>query len=184
MNAKEIAKQIIFRFEEVGLSITNIVLQKLLYYSKGWSLGLHGEPCFKNAIHAWEWGPVVPAAYKVYEKFGRNAIQIPNEGSIQPDLLLDAVVRVYGQISPFELSDLTHEEDPWINNYVEGEKEASKIPDSDLSEFFAGPARDWEIHLHFLDIYGDLRLGVRYRKTSRPISPEDQEEIIKRLAAV
>ena len=184
MNAKDAAKQIIFRFEEVGLPITNIVLQKLLYYSKGWSLGLVGEPCFKNAIHAWEWGPVVPTVYNVYEQYGKHAIEIPEEGEIQDNVLLDAIVRVYGQMKPFDLSDQTHEEDPWRTNYIVGNKAASKIPESELREFFAGPARDWEIHLHFLDVYGDLRLGVRYRKTSRPISPEYQKEIIDSLVAV
>ena len=184
MNAKEAAMQIIFRFGKVGLPITNIILQKLLYYSKGWSLGLTGEPCFENAIHAWEWGPVVPSAYNVYEQYGKHAIEIPDGGEIQDNVLLDSVVRVYGQMKPFDLSDQTHEEDPWLKNYVVGDKEASKIPNSALQEFFAGPAREWEIHLRFLDVYGDLRLGVRYRKTSRPISPEQQEKIIKRLVAV
>lgn len=184
MNAKEFAKQIILRFEEVGLPITNIVLQKLLYYSKGWSLGLHGEPCFPNAIHAWEWGPVVPAVYKVYERDGKKPIEIPEESEIQDSHLLDAIVRVYGQMKPFDLSDQTHEEDPWRENYVPGDKEASKIPDSDLRDFFGGPAREWEIHLRFLDVYGDLRLGVQYRKTNRPISEEYQDEIIESLAAM
>lgn len=183
MNAKEAAKQIVLRCDEVGLPITNIVLQKLLYYAKGWSLGLLGEPCFNNAIHAWKLGPVVPSVYNSYARHGKQAIEIPEEGSIQPDLLLDAVVRVYGQMKPFDLSDQTHEEDPWVKNYVEDDKEASKIPDADLREFFAGAAREWEIHLHFLDYFGDLRLGVRYRKAGRPISPEYQKEIIGRLAA-
>ena len=107
MNAKEAAKQIVFRFERVGLSITNIVLQKLLYYSKGWSLGLLDKPCFENAIHAWEWGPVVPSVYNVYEPFGRHSIEIPKDDEIQDSVLLDAIVRVYGQMKPFDLSDQT-----------------------------------------------------------------------------
>ena len=42
--------------------LTNLRLQKLLYYVQGWSLGERGRPMFREEIQAWRYGPVVPAA--------------------------------------------------------------------------------------------------------------------------
>ena len=42
--------------------ISNLKLQKLLYYAQGTFLAVTGFPLFDDAIEAWTHGPVVPAA--------------------------------------------------------------------------------------------------------------------------
>jgi uncharacterized phage-associated protein len=43
--------------EEAGDSISNLKLQKLLYYAQGAHLALHNTPLFPEAIEAWTRGP-------------------------------------------------------------------------------------------------------------------------------
>jgi uncharacterized phage-associated protein len=103
---------------EIGDNITNLKLQKLVYYAQGFHLAMYGEPLFAEEIEAWEHGPVVPALYKKYQKFGSGEIPMPIgiDFSIyskeQMDLFHE-VYNVYGQYSAWRLRDLTHEEPPW-----------------------------------------------------------------------
>ncbi|HBZ67575.1 MAG TPA: alpha/beta hydrolase [Bacteroidales bacterium] len=100
--------------------ITNMKLQKLLYYMQGFHLALFdGNPLFDEEIEAWMYGPVVPSMYRHFSKYTNNGIK--------PDVLLDQVIsltndeealfkevfRVYGAYSAIGLMQLTHSEEPW-----------------------------------------------------------------------
>src|SRR5205823_14692025 len=56
--------------------LTNLRLQKLLYYAQAWSLVLRESELFPEEIEAWRWGPVVPAVYNKLPD-GQGASQIP-----------------------------------------------------------------------------------------------------------
>ena len=65
------------RERESGLSddlITNLKLQKLVYYAQGFSLAMNGEPLFDALIEAWEHGPVCPILYKKYKTYANQPI--------------------------------------------------------------------------------------------------------------
>ena len=49
--------------EEIGDLISNLKLQKLVYYAQGFYLALHDEALFPEDIEAWTHGPVVPVLY-------------------------------------------------------------------------------------------------------------------------
>lgn len=42
--------------------ISSIKLQKLVYYSKAWSLVWDDDPLFTEEVQAWAHGPVVPGS--------------------------------------------------------------------------------------------------------------------------
>ena len=102
--------------EEDGETISNLKLQKLLYYAQGIHLAKYGKPIFDEPIQAWMHGPVVPAVYHKFKNFGENSIPRPRKA---PDffgkekVVLDAVYRVYGQFSAWKLRNFTHDEPPW-----------------------------------------------------------------------
>lgn len=104
--------------EDAGDLISNLKLQKLLYYAQGFHLALYDEPLFAEPIEAWTHGPVVPEVYHEYKNFGSDAIPIPedidfskfNEQTVD---LLNEVYNVYGQFSAWKLRNLTHNEEPW-----------------------------------------------------------------------
>ncbi|NLJ71152.1 MAG: SocA family protein [Clostridiaceae bacterium] len=95
--------------------ISNLKLQKLLYYAQGSYLALKGKPLFYDPIEAWKHGPVVKAVYKKYCDFGASGInrleyyQLEDE---EKEVLLKVYNR-FGGYSAWGLRNLTHSETPW-----------------------------------------------------------------------
>ena len=109
--------------------LTDLKLQKLLYYAQGISIKYTGKTLFNEKIVAWKHGPVVKEVYDVYKKFGREPIKEDIESiSINGDVevILKDVYEEYGQFSAGKLVDMTHNESPWkktsINNVISLEK--------------------------------------------------------------
>lgn len=124
--------------EESGDLMTNLKLQKLVYYAQGFYLALHEEPLFNEEIEAWTHGPVIPELYHYYKDHGAKGIPKPDnfDISIYPDHvkdLLNDIYDVYGKYSAWKLRDMTHEEEPWKNNYQKGD---SIIPLEDMRIYF------------------------------------------------
>lgn len=108
--------------------ITNLKLQKLLYYAQGSYLAMFDEPLFEESIEAWRHGPVVPQVYHKYKHFGSNGINEPDEDyntnfDMKTESLLREVYDTFGIYSAWKLRDMTHQETPWketkINNVID-----------------------------------------------------------------
>lgn len=102
-----------------GDLMTNLRLQKLLYFAQGWHLQRYGRPLFDAAVEAWTYGPVVPSVYQIYKANGNRGIEgveAPDDDAFTPDefdLLMD-VAREYFPYSTGYLVDLSHAPDsPW-----------------------------------------------------------------------
>jgi uncharacterized phage-associated protein len=63
--------------EEGNELISNLKLQKLLYYAQGVHLALHDVALFPEEIQAWMHGPVVPEVYQKYKDGGGEALPSP-----------------------------------------------------------------------------------------------------------
>lgn len=106
--------------EDDGDLMSHLRLQKLLYYAQGFHLAIFDQPVFSEPIEAWTHGPVVPAVYHEYKKYGSGQIPPPDgidfsNYSDETRELLDEVYDVYGQFSASRLRNLTHQEPPWQN---------------------------------------------------------------------
>ena len=103
---------------DAGDAISNMKLQKLLYYAQGVALAILGEPLFNDDFEKWTYGPVLPAVYNKYNDFGSEAIPRP-EGANLHDYtdderkLLDEVYYTFGQYSAWALSEMSHATKPW-----------------------------------------------------------------------
>jgi uncharacterized phage-associated protein len=75
------ARYFIVRAYEDGIEaeMTNMKVQKLLYYSQSLHLALYDEPLFNEEIQAWRYGPVCPPAYRFYSEFEANQLPVPNQ---------------------------------------------------------------------------------------------------------
>ena len=118
MPAHDIAKYFVSLVdEEAGDSITNLKLQKLLYYAQGVSLALNDAALFTDPIEAWTHGPVVPVVYRQYKQHGGESIPVEqvNIDRYPADIreVLDEVNEVFGQFSASKLRAMTHSEPPW-----------------------------------------------------------------------
>jgi len=127
----DIAKIILSYLDESGDSISNKKLQKLLYYTEAWSL-VHLESMIAEDFEAWVHGPVIPSVYREYKDFGYHPIKIDYEcgespveryhklietSGVTPDQweLIQTVLTKYAGLAAFQLENLTHSEQPWID---------------------------------------------------------------------
>lgn len=104
---------------EFGDAISNLKLQKLVYYAQGFHLALYGSELFPEEIVAWEHGPVVEPLYFKYNEHGSLAIPEPASADLtvfskEQISLLSEVYDVYGQFSAWKLRNMTHSERPWL----------------------------------------------------------------------
>ncbi|MEM6459235.1 MAG: type II toxin-antitoxin system antitoxin SocA domain-containing protein [Planctomycetota bacterium] len=106
--------------DDSGDTVSNLKLQKLLYYAQGVHLALHGVKLFHEKIKAWEHGPVVPQVWHEYKDYGTGVIPPPSEvdfNQIDEERResLDETWDVFGQFSAWKLRNMTHAEPPWKN---------------------------------------------------------------------
>lgn len=124
---------------EQGDTVSNLKLQKILYYLQGYFMAVFGRKLFDNAIEAWNYGPVVREVYFHFNKFGSGAITLQGEEEIaellpeEEELFLE-VLEEYGQFSAIKLMKMTHEELPWKQTWHTNPQ--SEISDALILEFF------------------------------------------------
>lgn len=115
--ARDVARYVVRYFQEAGDPVTNLKLQKLLYYVQGWHLALKGTPAFNDRLEAWIHGPVQPGVYGMYKALRWNPITVESDCPKLDDELkghVDEVLKVYGVESGYQLERRTHTEPPWI----------------------------------------------------------------------
>lgn len=100
--------------------ITAMKLQKLVYYSQAWSLVWDEEALFDEDFEAWANGPVIQDLYKLHRgmfKVDCSLFRDANEKSLSQDNIetIDIVIDYYGAQTAQWLSNLTHQESPWID---------------------------------------------------------------------
>lgn len=141
-SATEIARYVINYSNQINAPVSNLKLQKLLYYIQAAMLVERGEKCFKEPITAWAFGPVVIPVYQIYKEYGRNNIPFqkevpkavfdPDKMKIvfkQPQKIADShqqiinkVIESYQKVEdPFLLVKKTHQELPWESTDINDE---------------------------------------------------------------
>jgi uncharacterized phage-associated protein len=115
INALTLAGYILGKYSDKN--ITPMKLQKLAYYSKVWTL-VAGQPVLSGQFVKWEYGPVNKQIYHHYKKFGGSVIPAEEQGNVgeswEQNELLMFILDNYINLSAYELSTMTHSEDPWI----------------------------------------------------------------------
>lgn len=120
-HAIEIANYFLFKAQQEGQELlSNLKLQKLIYYAQGLHLAVYGKPLFDEEIKAWQYGPVVPSLYHNYKVFGASGI--PADDAFDPSSIdektrefLDEIYKFLGQFSALRLMDLAHSDKCWID---------------------------------------------------------------------
>jgi uncharacterized phage-associated protein len=128
-----------FTCESGDWRVTNLQLQKILYLSQMFYLGLDGERLVDLGFEAWDHGPVAPKVYRQVRMFGSAPIRDVfaearpfAAGSRRRELLVDAC-RDLLAMRPIELVEITHCKDgARANNYVLGMK-SLRMPDAEIS---------------------------------------------------
>lgn len=116
----DVADYFIGLAKDTGSFISNLKLQKLVYYAQAWHLALHEDLLFEDDFQAWVHGPVIPVLYQKYRPFGWQPILVdikPGLSSQLPENIanfLGEVAEEYFACDAYELEQMTHVEDPWL----------------------------------------------------------------------
>ncbi|MDR3302895.1 MAG: DUF4065 domain-containing protein [Treponema sp.] len=98
--------------------ITNMKMQKLVYYCQGFYLALYDTPLFAEPLEAWEHGPVCPPLYHELKAHGANPLPYNGDDFYETlnkqevELILE-IYGVYGQFAAWRLREMTHQAPPW-----------------------------------------------------------------------
>lgn len=114
----DVAKYFLNRSGQTGELLTNLKLQKLVFYAQAWHLAVLGRELFPDHFEAWVHGPVCPNLYHHYKSLGYNPIPCVDDCPCFPEDtadLLEQVVELYLGESAYTLERMTHGEVPWIN---------------------------------------------------------------------
>jgi uncharacterized phage-associated protein len=143
-NVNEVANYIVRAFQEAGDPVSNLKLQKLLYYVQGWHLALNqGRPAFNSDFQAWVHGPVCPEVYHAFKGYRWHPIvDEVAQPHIEPELEehIKEVLAEYGGETGWALEQRTHLEDPWLNARGELPPDAecrSVISRDSMRDFFS-----------------------------------------------
>lgn len=121
-SATDVAKYIILKCNKLGRTISNLKLQKILYFVQAEFLVSQGNPCFRERIEAWDFGPVIPDVYHLYKVYGSASIPRSRDEEYCPfnsedKALADEIIEQCSKYSASTLVEITHRQSPWKTAY-------------------------------------------------------------------
>jgi uncharacterized phage-associated protein len=154
-DGRAVANFVLDHCDLCGRKITNLSLQKVIFFCHAWSLIRLQKPLIRHSFEAWEYGPVLPYLYRSFKKFnrapisGRAEFTDPRDGEkrvveyafdeASKSLLLE-IVEFYTRLSPSALVRLSHiEGGPWHSAwYHEGTTNPGmKIDNNNIMMFYS-----------------------------------------------
>lgn len=154
-DARAIANVILDQSDALGIAVYSTTLLKVLYFSHGWHLARFDAPLVAQPFEAWQHGPVVRVVYDQIKSASGKPIRhrltafdpkvmLPRVAtatlSQSTISLIRAVLRAYGALHPYTLSELTHEEgSPWGAVWeaaLAGSAPGGKLDDGDIRRYF------------------------------------------------
>lgn len=150
----DVSRYVIDYSNKMDYGISNLKLQKVLYFVQAYFLIQTGHSCFKEKIEAWDFGPVVPKAYCEYKQYGcgdipttKSFIMIDKDNiwnskrvefkeiAILDDdkSLIDKVVDKFSEYSATDLVELSQHQTPWIDAIS---SQNNEITNKSIFEYF------------------------------------------------
>lgn len=152
----DVAQFIINYSVENDISITNLKLQKLLYYVQAAFLVEKDQSCFEECIMNWKHGPVVSEVYDEFKNYASNSIdyldhyttvEVTKDFKLETKInkyienpveecdrnIISGVIKAYRSVDPWQMVKRTHEENPWrIDSERNGE-----ITNESIKKYFS-----------------------------------------------
>lgn len=132
--AIDLANYIIEYANENNKLITNLYLQKILYYLQKEELFLTGNTLYDEDIVAWKYGPVVEEVYYKYMNFGSYPLRYVNTENKSLDIENDIKLRINRIVDEkmkkpsWKLASDTCSETSWLEATNNGEVLGVVIP--------------------------------------------------------
>jgi uncharacterized phage-associated protein len=135
---------------DTGNYITQMKVQKVVFFAQGLCLAFDGRPIVNEQFEAWKYGPVLPKIYQFYKQWGsipitkKNRFGIVQDGNsvfgidVFPDnieKILELTWKATKDVEAGVLSGWTHTKgSPWEKHYEEGQNKP--IPNEDIERYF------------------------------------------------
>ena len=152
-DARAIANFVLDEADELHLKVTNMAINKILYFCHGWYLAHNGRPLLLSSFEAWDHGPVIPLIYRSFKinndkpvknratqidfETGRDIVAACDmmEGDSR---FLRSMIAFYGPRSGAVLRMMSHEEGaPWDTVRRDGGSPGMTIPDHLILSYFS-----------------------------------------------
>jgi uncharacterized phage-associated protein len=154
-DARSVANAILSFAEEYNFAVTQLSLQKIVYFTHGRFLTERGHPLVQGAFEAWPYGPVHPLLYESFKASGAHQIteranrkdimsgslsvvEEPRDSSIR--LFIRETAAQYLKLTPGRLVDLSHApRSPWdvATQSDEGSRKyGMRIPNEMIRDLF------------------------------------------------
>lgn len=121
-----------------NIQITNLKLQKLLYFVQGEYSKAKDTRLISDDFYAWQLGPVVPAVYTEYSIFSSYPLPAQKQSppfSKEDTYVIDAILQKYAYYTTWSLVELSHQQDPWkYQHKIFGDK--ALIPFKSIADYF------------------------------------------------
>lgn len=153
-NISDITDYIILRLNsDEEFSLVNLKLQKLLYYTQAWNLGIKGQSLFDGKFEAWIHGPVNRTVYNRFKDTKSLYSLITTEDVLNKEALhildkedssfVNYILENYAGCNGVELEAMTHSELPWIKarkGFSPTERCTNEISEQLMKEYYG---RKW-----------------------------------------
>lgn len=153
-DVREIANLVLDEASRMRIEVSNLAINKIVYFLHAEHLVTYGEPLVDAKIEAWTYGPVFRELYSEFKKYRdapiesratrlnpkvgkREVCAIDSREPIVNDLR--KWIQVYARLTAFQLMDLSHEKNgPWdtVFNHQERTNPGMHISDSIIKQAF------------------------------------------------
>lgn len=127
-----IAKYVVAKCARDTTPISNLQLQKILYYIQRDYVRKTGRGLFGDKIEAWQFGPVVRDVYYTYSVFGGSPIRCFDDSVYLEDsimAMIDPIIEEKRAMDPWLLVEDTHKPGgAWNQIYQNGNGYRNEIP--------------------------------------------------------
>lgn len=155
LDGRAVANFVLDYCDSKNREVTNLSLQKIVYFCNVWSLIQTGRSLIRHQFEAWKYGPVIQYLYREFKPFedqpitGRATRINPNSGNkeVVPYLfddeteeLLKGVVDFYSRLRTSDLVALSHAEGgPWDEawNHPNSVNPGMKIEETSVIEYYS-----------------------------------------------
>lgn len=142
--AMDVANYIIGYTNSMEKPVTNLKLQKMLYFIQGFSYSKRDEAFISDDFEAWRYGPVVRDVYIEFSRYGSLLITDFYNSNYQninfekkDKEFLDDMIQSLNNYSTSKLVSASHAKDsPWALAYNNSDK--SLISKEDIKNYFKG----------------------------------------------
>lgn len=136
-----------------SVALTNLALQKLLFFAHSISLVERKQKLISGYFEAWQFGPVHPTVYQAFKEAGSSPIEfravslnpvtraktpLPVLGDSETRDICDRVMIQFGRMTAGRLVDITHADGgPWhyvVSTAKNGANIGLRIPDEIIAE--------------------------------------------------